>query len=246
MSRTVGITIPAYKPDISRLNRYIKSIQELDFVDTIHIELDNASTVDICSIVGFDSMNTVEERRGKGKAITAGFDSLSTDVLAFADADGATPANSLKKVIFPVQSESVPMAVGSRRHPDADIISHQTVIRRRLGDVFALTARQLSSASLYDYQCGAKALSADVWDTIRPHVHESGFAFDFELIELASRSRHEIREVPVVWDDVSESTVNPIKDSIIMAMKLYTIQRRSTDITEIDSNTGDTISEKHN
>lgn len=245
MSSTVGVTIPAFKPDITRLNNYIKSIQNLDFVDTIHIELDNPSSVDTSSIVGFDSINTVKERRGKGKAITAGFDFLSTDVLAFADADGATAANSLKKVTFPVQNESVPMAVGSRRHPDAEIISHQTIIRRRMGDVFAWMARKLSSVSLYDYQCGAKALSADVWDEIRHHVYESGFAFDFELIELVSRSGHKIREIPVVWDDVSESTVNPIKDSILMAVKLYTIQNRSTDITEKETNVGDTISEKY-
>lgn len=235
MSKTIGVTIPAYRPDISQINQYIKSIRDLDFIDTIHIELDKPSVVDVSSIVGFDSMNTVEERRGKGKAITAGFDFLSTDVFVFADADGAIPANSLKRVILPVKNEFVPMAVGSRRHPDADIISHQTVIRRRMGDIFAWMARQLSSVSLYDYQCGAKAVSADVWDTIQPHIYESGFAFDFELIELVSRSGHEIREIPIVWDDVSESTVNPIKDSFLMAVKLYTIRKRIVDIVENNS-----------
>jgi cellulose synthase/poly-beta-1,6-N-acetylglucosamine synthase-like glycosyltransferase len=96
VSKTIGVTIPAYRPDISQINQYIKSIRDLDFIDTIHIELDKPSVVDVSSIVGFDSMNTVEERRGKGKAITAGFDFLSTDVFVFADADGAIPANSLK------------------------------------------------------------------------------------------------------------------------------------------------------
>jgi len=235
VSRTVGVTIPAYKPDIALLNDYIKSVRELNLVDIIHIELDNPSNADISSIVGFDSINMTEERRGKGKAITEGFDFLETDVLAFADADGATPANSLKKVIFPVQSESVPMAVGSRRHPDADIISHQTVIRRRMGDVFAWIARKLSSTFLYDYQCGAKALSAGVWDTIRPKVYESGFAFDFEIIELAACNGYDISEIPITWDDVSESTVDPVKDSILMGIKLYSISRRATSTSENNS-----------
>lgn len=227
VSRSVGITIPAYKPDIPRLNNYIQSIQELDFVNNIHIELDNPSEIDISSIDGFDSINTAEERRGKGKAITAGFNFLSTDVLAFADADGATPADSLKKVISPVINGNVDMAIGSRRHPYATIESHQTVIRQWMGDAFAWINRRLLSTSLYDYQCGAKALLTEVWDTIRHQIYESGFAFDLELIEMACLSGYNICEVPIVWEDVVESTVNPISDTIPMLISAIRIRYRA-------------------
>jgi len=225
VSRTVGVVIPAYEPDIDRLGGYLESIRETGVADEIHVELDDptASTPDIGAA---DSVNRVAERRGKGAAIAAGFDALSTDVLAFADADGATTALSLVDVIDPVQDGSVDLAVGSRRHPDATITSHQTVLRRRMGDVFAWLARRLLAVPLYDYQCGAKAVDAGQWAEIRGHMHESGFAWDLEFIAVADALGCDIREVPITWDDSSDSTVDPIRTPIEMAIAMSRIRRR--------------------
>jgi len=224
VSRTVGLVVPAYEPDVDRLRGYLESIRETGVADEIHVELDDptASTPEIGAA---DSINRVSERRGKGAAIAAGFDTLSTDVLAFADADGATDAPSLVDVIEPVRDGSVGLAVGSRRHPDATITSHQTVIRRRLGDVFAWLARRLLAVPLYDYQCGAKAVGADQWDEIRTHMHESGFAWDLEFVAVADALGYDIREVPITWDDSSDSTVDPIRTPIEMAIAMGRIRR---------------------
>ena len=225
MSCSVGLAIPAYEPDLDRLRGYLESIRETGVADEIHVELDDPT--DSTPEIGVaDSVNRVSERRGKGAAIGAGFDSLSTDVLAFADADGATPAQSLVDVVDPVRDGSVGLAVGSRRHPDATITSHQTVVRRRLGDVFAWLARQLLAVPLYDYQCGAKVVDASQWAEIRTHMHEIGFAWDLELIAVADALGYDVREVPITWDDSSDSTVDPIKTPIEMAIAMARIRRR--------------------
>ncbi len=225
VSRTVGLVIPAYEPDVDRLRGYLESIRETGVVDVIHVELDDP-TGSTPEIGVADSINRVDERRGKGAAIVAGFDTLSTDVLAFADADGATATPSFLDVVEPVRDGSVGLAVGSRRHPDATITSHQTVLRRRLGDVFAWLARRLLAVPLYDYQCGAKAVGANEWAEIRRHMHESGFAWDLEFIAVADALGYDIREVPITWDDSSDSTVNPIRTPIEMAIAMGRIRRR--------------------
>jgi hypothetical protein len=162
---------------------------------------------------GLATVSVSDRRRGKGAAITDGFEALETDVLAFADADGSTPAGSMAEVVAPVVEGSAALAVGSRRHPDATVRSHQTLVRRRLGDAFAALAGMLLEVRLYDYQCGAKALSADAWRQVRGHLYEPGFAWDVELVAITVALELSVVEVPIVWEDQPGSTVSPIRSS---------------------------------
>lgn len=212
MSPTVGIVVPAYRPDVDALRRYLGDLDDVLGPDVIRVETDapSPSTIEALSTLPVE-VNAVETRRGKGAAITAGFEALETDVLAFADADGSTPATSIEDVIDPVRGGDADLAVGSRRHPDAQVRSHQTLLRRRLGDGFAWLARRALDVPLYDYQCGAKAMTREAWLTIRDHLYEPGFAWDLEVVAMAGATDQRIREVPVTWEDHPESTVAPLQ-----------------------------------
>ena len=212
MSPTVGIVVPAYRPDVDALRRYLGALDDVVRPDVIRIEIDapRTSTTEALSALPVE-VNAVGSRRGKGAAITAGFESLKTDVLAFADADGSTPATSIEDVVDPVRDGDADLAVGSRRHPDAEVRSHQTLLRRRLGDGFAWLARRALDVPLYDYQCGAKAMTREAWRTIRDHLYEPGFAWDLEVVAMAGATGQRIREVPVTWEDHPDSTVAPLQ-----------------------------------
>jgi hypothetical protein len=84
MGKTVGIVIPAYKPDVSRLVTYASSLlYEIDSAK-VHIELDDPTgEVDFgsTSLPEAISVNTESRRRGKGAAITHGFEALDTEYL---------------------------------------------------------------------------------------------------------------------------------------------------------------------
>lgn len=225
MSHTVGIVIPAYNPDPHTLNEYIDTLQNI--ADTVHVELDvpSESTLDVLSQP--DSLNIASTRRGKGQAITDGFNTLSTDTLAFADADASVPSSSVETVIRSVQQGTADLAIGSRRHPDAVIKSHQTRLRRRMGDVFAWLTRHLLPIVLHDYQCGTKAVSATTWKELSPHLYETGFAWDLEVLAIADVMEYTIDEVPVTWDDDPVSTVDPISTAVNMAAALVAIRHRA-------------------
>ncbi len=210
MSRTVGVVVPAYRPDIEVLRGYIDMLQTVVTPAELRVELDDPHGDVVAQLEESPAVvNAVAERRGKGAAITDGFEALETDVLAFADADGSTPAESIHSVIAPVLRDEADLAVGSRRHPDADIRSHQSVLRQRLGDMFAWIARRFLDVDLYDYQCGAKAVSRETWLDVRDHLYEPGFAWDVELVAMAGALEKRITEVPVAWEDHPDSTVAP-------------------------------------
>lgn len=229
---SLGIVVPAFHPDVDRLSEYVRALDERLDPETIRIELDDPEPGTADQLAELPAtVNAVFARRGKGAAVTAGFEALGTDVLAFVDADGATPPSSAAAVIEPVRSGEVAVAVGSRRHPDAEVTGHQGDLRRLLGDGFAWLARRLVGgfgARLYDYQCGAKALTADVWRAVRDHLRQPGFAWDLELLAVTAASGYRIREVPIRWADQPGSTVSPVRDTLSMFSGLLVARHRAS------------------
>ncbi|WP_318566729.1 glycosyltransferase [Salinigranum marinum] len=234
---TVGVVYPAYHPDMDLFTAYLSAVADLLSPAVVRVELDDPrpGTVDALHDLPFPvEVNAVAARRGKGAAITAGFEALAprVDVLAFADADGSTPADSLADVVRPVSAGRADLAVGSRRHPDAEIVSHQTLARRRLGDGFAWLARRLLDVALYDYQCGAKALSAETWAAVREHLYEPGFAWDIELVSVADALDRTVVEVPVVWEDHPQSTVSTLGTTLDLGRALVRSRHRARSLRE--------------
>ena len=228
MTGTLGLVVPAYRPDVDQLGAYLADLREALDPDAVRIELDDPGEGVVAALQEFDAtVHAVPYRRGKGAAVTAGFEALETDVLAFADADGSTPAASLADVVAPVREGRADLAVGSRRHPAARVASHQTLARRHLGDAFAWLARRLLEVPLHDYQCGAKAISAPAWESVREHLYEPGFAWDVELVAIAGALDLRVAEVPIEWHDRPGSTVSPVRTSLRLARAVLAARHRA-------------------
>lgn len=225
---TLGVVIPAYDPDILTLQQYVETIHDVLDPDVVRIEIDapRQSHVDRLEAVA-DTVNVSNGRRGKGAAVMAGFDALETDVVAFADADGSVPAHSLDDIVHQISEGTADVSIASRRHPSSEILAHQTIVRRALGDAFAFAARWMLPTQCHDYQCGAKAVRREAWTDIGHHCYEPGFAWDLEFVSVAGSLGYEIAEVPVDWEDHPDSTVNPVSTSIELATALVDVKRRT-------------------
>ena len=233
MARSVGVVVPAYRPDVERLSNYVEALDERLSSTTIRIELDAPRSGAVEALASLPAtVATAPYRRGKGRAITTGFEALDADILTFTDADGSTPADSLAAVLSAVRDDEADLAVGSRRHPEARIARHRTFARRRLGDWFAWLARRLVEPQLFDYQCGAKAISREAWAGVREHLYEAGFAWDIELIAIASALDQRITEIPIEWHDHPESTVSPVRTSLSLAHGLLAARHRAALVHE--------------
>jgi hypothetical protein len=225
----LGVVVPAFRPDLERLEPYLRAIATRLEPATLRVELDDpdAATLEAVSSLEIPALetNAVPYRRGKGAAITAGFETLETARLAFADADGSTPATELAGVVAGLETADI--AAGSRRHPESAVAGHQTLARRLLGDGFAWLARRLLEAQLYDYQCGAKALTADAWAAVRGHLYEPGFAWDVELLAIGAALGLDVLEVPIAWEDRPGSTVSPVTTTLSMGKALFVARNRA-------------------
>ena len=228
MSRTVGLVIPAFRPSLDVLRSYVLDLEDRVAPETILIELDDPRPETLEALTALPAtVNVAPHRRGKGAAITAGFCALETDVLAFVDADGATAVESVGDVVDRVRERRTDLAVGSRRHPDADVHHSQSARRERLGDAFAWIARRLLAVSVWDYQCGVKAIDRTAWTELAPYLCESGFAWDVELIALTDALGYRIEEVPVTWADAPDSTVSSVGTTLELAGGLLEAHHRA-------------------
>jgi glycosyltransferase involved in cell wall biosynthesis len=241
---SLGVVVPAFRPDVDRLETYLESIDATLAPDALRVELDAPTPDTEAALRRLDlaslSVHTAPERRGKGAAVTAGFEALDTDRLAFSDADGSTPASELGRVVDALADAD--LAVGSRRHPDATVVGHQTLGRRFLGDGFAWLARRLLAADLHDYQCGAKAITADAWSVVRGHLYEPGFAWDVELVAMAAALDCRVVEAPIEWEDQPGSTVDPVSTAMDLGVALITARHRAKRIG--DSRLHDAIADR--
>lgn len=225
---TVGVVVPAYRPDVDVLSAYIDAVVEAVNPDRVRVELDTPEQSVQRRLAGMPATVAVsQQRRGKGRAITEGFDVLDTDVLVFADADGATPAPDLRRVVDAITAGGADVAVGSRRHPDAMVETPQSRARVLMGDSFAWLARRTLDVSLYDYQCGAKALTASAWEEVRDDLTEAGFAWDVELLAFAGNRDLQVQEVPITWFDHPDSTVPPVRTAFDLGGTLLRTRHRT-------------------
>ncbi|MFB6105325.1 MAG: glycosyltransferase [Halobacteriaceae archaeon] len=213
MSSSIGVVVPAYRPDVSVLTGHIDRLHAAVAPEPVMVALDDPVPGVADRVRDSDAIVDVSPtRRGKGAAVTRGFDRLDTDRLAFSDADASTPAESVARVVGALDDAAV--AVGTRRHPSATIETHQSLVRRRLGDGFAHLARHVLGVDLTDFQCGAKAMTASAWRRLREHVSATGFGWDVELVAFADALGMAIAEVPVRWRDRPESSVPPVRTAL--------------------------------
>lgn len=219
MPADIGVVVPAYRPNVPVLKRYITELRDAVDPTSIVVALDDPRPGVLSKVRESDaSVDVSPVRRGKGAAIMRGFNRLETDRLVFADADGSTPAASVADVVTALDNADV--AVGSRRHPDATVETHQSHVRRRLGDAFAVVAHHVLPVDVADFQCGVKAMTASTWEELCDHVSEPGFGWDVEVLAVANAFDCTIAEVPIRWRDRPQSSVRPTRTAIELARVL--------------------------
>lgn len=137
---------------------------------------------------------------GKGAAVRVGMLAATGDLVIFADADLATPADQL-----PLLTESLAdhdVALGSRVHPDGtDRRASQPLHRRALGRAFHLLAGAWVTGNVRDTQCGFKGFRREVGRDLFSRQRIESIVFDAEIIHLARRRGYRVAVVPVQWSD---------------------------------------------
>ncbi len=143
--------------------------------------------------------------RGKGAAVRAGILASRGAKVLSSDADLSKPIEDVERL--ETHLGDVAVAVGSRRLAGAEILEEQPAYRRVMGAMFRWLVQSAGVRGIRDTQCGFKLLRGDVARDVFQDMLTDGFAFDVELIWLARKRGHTVREVAVRWSDDRASRV---------------------------------------
>jgi len=223
-SDTIGVSIvvPAFReerrigPTVHALTRLAATLPRLREV-LIVVEPGGDRTVEVTreAIAGHPLFRLVENpvHRGKGHAVRTGMMQARGDIVFFMDADLSVPLVHVGPFVEHLDSHpEIAAAIGNRRHPGSVITKRQHPLREAAGRVFNFFVRRLGLSAGDDTQCGFKAFRRAAARDIFGRAQIDGFAFDTEILLLASKLGYRVDELPVEWINDEETKFRPIQD----------------------------------
>ncbi len=233
----ISIVIPAYNEQ-ARIEHTLKKISCLSLWSSVDLEIivvDDASKDRTAQIVQdfarYDPrvrLFSCKVNQGKGHAVRLGMQEARGDYRLFADADNSTPIEEIQKLLPLVQRGVCDVAIASRALKGSDVRVKQSWIRQHMGKTFNFFVRSLLLKDFQDTQCGFKCFSKKAAETIFPLQRIDRFAFDVEVLMIATLKGFAVKEVPVVWLNSPQSRVHPVKDAARMFFDLLCIKANVT------------------
>jgi len=168
---------------------------------------------------------------GKAGTVATGVKAAQGKYILFTDFDQATPLSEFEK-LRPYLQNGYEVAIGSREIAGAKR-EKEPFYRHLMGRGFNFGVRLLTVRGIADTQCGFKAFKGKVAKELfgklrvyKPIREKTAFvgAFDVELLFIARKLGYKIAEVPVNWRHVKTSRINPVKDSVRMALDVIKIR----------------------
>lgn len=169
---------------------------------------------------------------GKAAAVRAGLLAASGELVAFTDADLATPLENLDEFAQRARS-GADIVIGSREGAGSRRIG-EPGYRHLMGRVFNRMVQLLVLPGIEDTQCGFKLFRREAARAVlsrailyRDSAVVAGprvTAFDVELLVIARVLKLRIDEMPVVWTYGEQSKVNPLRDTMYNARDILQVR----------------------
>ncbi|MFJ9632379.1 dolichyl-phosphate beta-glucosyltransferase [Streptomyces sp. NPDC091280] len=219
--RSVEVVVPVYNEahvladSVGRLHAYLESSFPFPFTITV---ADNAST-DATWQEALDLTRRLPhvhavhlDAKGRGRALKQVWSRSEADVVAYMDVDLSTGLEGFLPLVAPLLSGHSDVAIGSRLHRQAAV--ERGAKREFISRSYNLLLKAGLGARFSDAQCGFKAVRTEVFRALAPHIEDTAWFFDTELLVLAQRNRLRIHEVPVDWIDDPDSRVDIVRTAL--------------------------------
>ncbi|MEV7892008.1 glycosyltransferase [Streptomyces sp. NPDC002817] len=221
--RSVEIVVPVHNEahvlaeSIGRLHAYLEESFPFPFPFRITVA-DNASTDATWQeatelTLRLPHVHAVRlEAKGRGRALKHVWSRSTADVVAYMDVDLSTGLEGFLPLVAPLLSGHSDLAIGSRLHRQAAVV--RGAKREFVSRSYNLLLKAGLAARFSDAQCGFKAIRTDVFRALAPHIEDTAWFFDTELLVLAQRNRLRVHEVPVDWTDDPDSRVDIVRTAL--------------------------------
>jgi dolichyl-phosphate beta-glucosyltransferase len=228
----ISVVIPA-KDESKRLPNFLNKIVEYTQQSSLVYEIividdgssDNTSEVASAYKSKFTFFKVIQfsKNRGKGQAVQTGLLEAKGEVVAFLDADGATPIEEIEQNLQ-YFDQGFEIVIGSRVVADNKHTIKAKAYRKWIGRIFNILVHLVLFKNFEDTQCGFKMFKKEVVSPLFSRLNIKGFGFDLEILYLAHKMGYEIKEAPVNWTHVDDSKINLITDSLKMFINIFQIR----------------------
>lgn len=164
---------------------------------------------------------------GKGKAVKDGVLESRMDVVLFLDADLAIPIEETEKFMEEI-GNGYDVVIASRFVPGLKIKKPVLWYRKYMERIFRLMRMVIiGNYEIQDTQCGYKMFSQKAAREIFSLMTVERFAFDAEIIHIATKKKYKIKELPITLQNPVSSSIRIWKDSWNMFCDLLKIRGNS-------------------
>ena len=230
----LSLVFPAYNESKRLPATLVKVLAWID-EQTFDVELvivddgssDDTAEVARAALADRDHQILVHERnQGKGAGLRTGMTAARGTYVLFSDADLSTPIEEATRFLAEHEAGHV-VVIGTRKSKGADVVQRQHPIRENMGKVYTMLSNTLICSGVSDFTCGFKSFRRDAAQAIFSRLLENGWAYDSEVLYLASRLGFGVKEVPVRWINDPSSRVNLLTDTLGSALGLLRIRGRA-------------------
>ena len=230
----ISLIIPMYNESaiIADAVKTFSSYMEKRFADWELIFVDDGSADGCGDVVAAASEKDARIRlcrytpnRGKGHAVRTGVLAAEGDIILFTDCDNAYGEDAVGNLADAIEESGADIVVGSR-NLSKDGYDGYTFLRKLASKTYIKVIALAAGFKLSDSQCGIKGFRASVAKKIFSNCEVDRFAFDLEVIMIATKLKATIAEMPVKIINHRESTVHIFRDSIKMLRDVHAMKKR--------------------
>jgi glycosyltransferase involved in cell wall biosynthesis len=237
MRDSVSVVIPAFNEEnrlgtsLSRIRQYFAE-HELDF-ELVVVD-DGSSDATLRVAYDFSRQHSLGNRfqllanssnRGKGFSVRRGMLACRCPFARMTDSDLSTPIEEFEKLHGEMLCGPCDVTFGSRDLPGSTIDLHQSWFREHAGKAYNRAVRLLTGLPFKDTQCGFKLFRMASCRPVFEVQKLENFAFDVEVLFIAHRWGHVLKEIPVRWHHSPGTKVRFSSDAPRMFFDLFRIRR---------------------
>ncbi len=139
-----------------------------------------------------------EANRGKGGAICEGVRHSRGSIVGFIDADLDLSPDLIEGYVRAMEDNRADIVIGSKMHKDSEL--EYPFARKFVSFGYYVMLKVLFGLKCHDTQTGLKLYRGELIRQVAPIQKIKGYAFDIEMLALASRGGKTLIEMPVKLD----------------------------------------------
>ena len=157
-----------------------------------------------------------EKNRGKGGAIIEGVSLSRGSEVGFIDADLDLSPDQIEKYFTVMREQGADVVIGSKMHKDSKL--EYPAARKVFSFCYYIMLKVLFGLKCHDTQTGLKLYKGDIIRKIAPVQTINGYAFDIEMLALATKCGAGLVEMPVKLNYTRNTSFGRIRTGDVVRM----------------------------